>query len=39
MPEVRVVIVVVIRMWMEGNWWSIDDSGSLEFISTIEIPE
>ena len=38
-PEVRVVIVVVIWTWMEGTWWSIDASGSLEFISTEEIPE
>ena len=38
-PEVGVVIVVVIWTWMEGNWWSIDASGSLKFISMGEIPE
>ena len=26
-------------MWMEGNWWSIDVSGSMEFISMGKIPE
>ena len=35
MLEVRVMIVVVIWIWMEGNWWSIDASGSLNFISTV----
>ena len=32
--EVGVVLVVVIWTWVEGNGWSIDASGSLEFIFT-----
>ena len=39
MPEVGVIIVVVVLAWMEGNWWSIDASGSLEFVFRGEIPE
>ena len=35
----RVVTVFVTWMWIEENWWSIDASGSMKFISMGEIPE